>query len=209
MMATRNRGKLLEHRQPFPGDARLDPKEARQVAAWSAQARDEPCTNGIGDPDKNDGDGTALPLKCGDHLRRVREDYIGLEGDELLSARMLLACSGRREANVEAYIAPLIPPKLFEPLSERHQACLHFRIAFGISDQHADPAHLVGALRSRSERPSRRCAADKRDEMPSLHGSPLYGGNVSLLAALCSTALLQHRCRRLLWRTQTIIIRAR
>jgi hypothetical protein len=125
----------------------------------------------------------------------VCEDYIGLEGDELLSARVLLACAGRSEANVETYIATLRPPKLFEPLSERHQACLHFRIAFGVSNQHTNPTHLIGVLRSRSERPGRRCAADKRDEMPSLHGSPLYGGNLPWLPALCSTAILQRRCR--------------
>ena len=130
----RNWGNRLEHCQPFPSDACFDTKEARQVAARPAQARDEPCTDRIGDPDKHDGDCTALPLQCSDYLRRVSEDYIGLEGDEFLSARVLLACSGRSEANVETYIATLRPPKLFEPLSERHQACLHFRIAFGGGD---------------------------------------------------------------------------
>jgi hypothetical protein len=123
----------------------------------------------------------------------VSEDYIGLEGAELLSARVLLACSCRSEANVDTYIATLDPPKLFEPLSERHQACPHFRIAFSVSDQHTNPTHRIDVLRSRSERPSRRCAADKRDEMPSPHESPFTAGNLPLLAALCSTAIWQRR----------------
>jgi hypothetical protein len=66
----------------------------------------------------------------------------------------------------------LRPSELFESPSERHQACLHFRIAFGVSNQHTNPAHLAGVLRGRSERPSRRCAAEKLDEMTSLHDRP-------------------------------------
>jgi hypothetical protein len=114
----------------------------------------------------------------------VSEDYIGLEGDELLSARVLLACSCRSEANVDTYIATLDPPKLFEPLSERHQACLHFRIAFGVGDQHTNPTDLIDVLRSRSERRSRRCAADKRDEMPSPHESPLYRRKLAIVGSV-------------------------
>jgi len=49
-------------------------------------------------------------------------------------------------------------------------------------------------LRTRDGRP-RHCAADKRDEMPSPHGSTLYRGSLPLGAALCSTAILQGRCR--------------
>jgi hypothetical protein len=39
-------------------------------------------------------------------------------------------------------------------------------------------------LRSRSERPSRRCDADKRDEMPSPHESPLYRRKLTIVGSV-------------------------
>jgi hypothetical protein len=43
------------------------------------------------------------------------------------------------------------------------------RIAFGVSQQHANPPHPLGLLRARRERPRGRRAAEQQYELAALH----------------------------------------
>jgi hypothetical protein len=57
---------------------------------------------------------------------------------------------------------------LLEPLQERPDASLKFRVVRGCGQEHADAPHPLTLLRARRERP-RGCAAKKRDEFASFH----------------------------------------
>lgn len=109
----RNWRNLLEHRQPFAGDARFDAKKAGQIAARPVQARRESGADWVGDPDKDNWDGAALPLQGGDDLRGVCENHVGIDRDDFSRTRLLLSRAGRREANINADIAAFRPPQLF------------------------------------------------------------------------------------------------
>src|SRR5947208_1968523 len=77
-----------------------------------------------------------------------------------------------RKAIVDADIAALRPSKPFEPMPERREARLVFRIVLGERHEHADPPHAVALLRPRRQRPRRRHAAEKGDELAPLHEWP-------------------------------------
>src|SRR5262249_42977376 len=60
---------------------------------------------------------------------------------------------------------PVNPARLREPLQERPDPGLKFRIVRGCRQQHADAPHPLRLLRARRERPRRRRAADQRNEL--------------------------------------------
>jgi len=59
-------------------------------------------------------------------------------------------------------VAALGPAQLGEPLPERGNTGLSFRIAFRKVHQHADPPHPLRLLRARRKRPRDRRAAEQR-----------------------------------------------
>src|SRR5439155_24781668 len=96
-------------------------------------------------------------------------DHVGLQGDQLFREYLRPFRAGLRKAIVDADIAALRPSKPFEPLPERREARLAFRIVLGEGQQHADAPHPIGLLRPRRPRPRRRRAAEEGDELASLH----------------------------------------
>ena len=66
-------------------------------------------------------------------------------------------------------LRPIGPAQLLQPLQERRDAGLTFRIVRGCGHEHADAPHPLGLLRARRERPRGRRAAEKRDELAPLH----------------------------------------
>jgi hypothetical protein len=78
---------------------------------------------------------------------------------------------GGAPTNVDPQIAAIGPTQLLKPLREPGELGLSARIVFVRVDQHADPPHAIGLLRSRHQRPRRR-AAEPRDELPPSHGYP-------------------------------------
>jgi hypothetical protein len=54
--------------------------------------------------------------------------------------------SSRHTARRPPNIATLRPPQLLQPLLERSQRCLHFRVALAKREQHAD-ARPLGEIR--------------------------------------------------------------
>ena len=66
--------------------------------------------------------------------------------------------------------ASLRPSQPIEFPPERRELRLHIRIVLGEAREHADAPHALALLRARRERPCRRAAAEKGNELPSPHG---------------------------------------
>jgi hypothetical protein len=58
---------------------------------------------------------------------------------------------------------------LLQPLQERRDAGLPFRVICGRAQERADAPHAVCLLRARDERPCRSRATSKRDELAPPH----------------------------------------
>src|SRR5262249_20750351 len=58
---------------------------------------------------------------------------------------------------------------MLQPLQERCEARLHFRIVRGQAHEDANASHSLGLLRARRQRPRSRRAAEQRDEVAALH----------------------------------------
>jgi hypothetical protein len=67
---------------------------------------------------------------------------------------------------------------LLQPLQERPDPGLKFRIIRGCGQEYADAPHAFGLLRPCRERPSRRRTTDKRDELAPPHCRPRSSGQV-------------------------------
>src|SRR5262249_44394542 len=74
-------------------------------------------------------------------------------------------------ARIDPYVATYSPTQQSQPLMERCEASLEYRIACGCGQEHADPPHAPVLLGSRYERPRRRRAAEQRDELAPPHHS--------------------------------------
>src|SRR5262245_9939203 len=72
-------------------------------------------------------------------------------------------------ARVDPHVTADAPARLLQPLQERPDAGLKFRIVRGSGQEHADAPHAVALLRTCREWPRRRHAAEKRDELPPFH----------------------------------------
>jgi len=57
---------------------------------------------------------------------------------------------------------------LLQPLRKGRDATRRCRIVGGLRHERADPAHAIGSLRVRRNRPRRRRAAEQRDELAAL-----------------------------------------
>src|SRR5262249_38008247 len=62
-------------------------------------------------------------------------------------------------------VASFRPTQVLQRLAERRNTRLCLRITLGKAHQHADPSRPAGLLRVRRQRPRRRGAAEKRDEL--------------------------------------------
>src|SRR4029077_17687045 len=85
--------------------------------------------------------------------------------------------TGSGPAGVDPHVAADGPAQLLQPLQERPDAGLKFRIVRGYGQEYADAPHRLRLLRARSQWPRRRRAAEQRDELASfqlieLHSIP-------------------------------------
>ena len=92
-----------------------------------------------------------------DQFRRVFANVVGI---------------ARGPAGVDPHVAAVGPAQLLQPLQERRDAGLCFRIVRGRVHEHADAPHPLGLLRARGERPRGRRAAEQRDELAPPHVRP-------------------------------------
>jgi hypothetical protein len=147
-----------------PGD------EAGGVAPRPREARDESAADRIGDVDENDGDDARSLQQRRGRQRTCRKNEVGLEGNEFLGKSLdRLLVVGFRPAHVDPDAATFHPAELLKALPERRKGGLGFRVAFGITHQHADPSQRTALLRSRRERPCRQRPAESPDEFASPH----------------------------------------
>ena len=162
---------LLE--QVRPACRRSSPPTWRNgdVAAWTRQARDETAADRIGNHRKNDWDGACL-LQHPAVVEMIAKNKVGLQRYEFLREPLRRTPHLTRSGECRSGCCGPPSTRASESLPERRDPGLCFLVALGIPHQHADPPHPVGLLRARSERPIRRRATEKRDELASLHVRP-------------------------------------
>src|SRR5262249_40272061 len=77
---------------------------------------------------------------------------------------------GRGPAGLDTQVLPDAPAQYGQPLQERSEAGLPYRIIGKCREEHADAPYPLALLRPRHERPRRRRAAEQRDEFaPGAH----------------------------------------
>ena len=69
-------------------------------------------------------------------------------------------------------LRPMVQPNCCQPLQERRDAGLIFRIVRGCGQEHADAPHPLGLLRARRERPRRRRTTQNTEKFPPPHVRP-------------------------------------
>ena len=89
-----------------------------------------------------------------DQFRRVSANFVGLAGGP---------------ARLDPRVAADAPAQQRQPLQERPDANLEFRIIRSSRQKYPDAARGLALLRARRERPRRRRAAEQRDELAPLH----------------------------------------
>src|SRR5262245_41549296 len=99
----------------------------------------------------------------------MSQDDVRGEGNQFcrVSTSVLgIACG---PAIVDAHVPAVGPAKFLQPLHERREAGLTFRIARGQRMEHAYAPYPLALLRARRERPSRRAANQLDERAPSHH----------------------------------------
>ena len=170
---------LLEQFQPFPAHAVFDIHETGGVAARPRQAVDEAGADRIGDNREHDRHGAGR-LQQRPHGRgAVGQDDVRRERGQFRCVSANFGGIGRGPADVDPDVAADGPAQLRQPLKERPDAGLKFRIIRGYGQQHADAPHALGLLRARHERPRGRRATNNTEKFPSPHARPLRSSIVS------------------------------
>src|SRR6266481_5604938 len=105
----------------------------------------------------------------------TRQHHVRRERGQFRRVSANVGGTGRGPASVDAHVAADGPPRLLQPLQERPDAGLKFRIVGGCGQEHADASHTLGLLRARRERPCSRRAAEERDELASFAGCTTSG----------------------------------
>jgi hypothetical protein len=99
-------------------------------------------------------------------------DNVGLKADQLLRERSYPIVVTAGPTNVHPHVAAIGPPQVGKRLRERRDARLRRGIVLVARQEHADAPYAIALLRPRRERPSRRRAAQKGDELAPLHLFP-------------------------------------
>src|SRR5262245_21863325 len=86
------------------------------------------------------------------------------ERDQFRRVSPNLSDIGGGPARIDPYVATYSPTQQSQPLMERCEASLEYRIACGCGQEHADAPHAPVLLASRYERPRSTRACEQRDE---------------------------------------------
>ena len=137
-----------------PGRARLSTKPAPTGSGT--------CANTIGTVRVACSNGARVASPTGqDDIRRERDQFRRVSTGSVGIARP--------PAIVDPHVAADGPAQFLQPLQERSDAGLRFRIVRDQVREHADATHPLGLLRARRERPRSRRAAEERDELAPFH----------------------------------------
>ena len=82
------------------------------------------------------------------------QDDVGRERDQFRRVSANGVGIGRGPAGVDPHVAADGPAQQRQPLMERRDAGLKFRIVRGRGQEHADAPHALALLRARGERPN-------------------------------------------------------
>src|SRR5262249_54120798 len=121
------------------------------------------------------GTGAGRLLQCLNARGGRSQNHVRRERPKLLGISVKAIGVARCPAGVDPYVAAVSPARLLQPLDERDNARLSFRIVRGQVHQNTDPPRPFALLRACRKRPRGRCAAEQRDELASPcveHGLP-------------------------------------
>src|SRR6516225_2139964 len=144
---------------------------AGEVAAWLRQAGHQTLSDRIVDDIEYNRDGTSRLFQCGSDRRPASDDEVRCRTYQLLRIGSDRAQVSTGISMLASDLAVLGPPERLEPLPKRNNAGQRFRIVLDVRMEERDATHARRLLRSRRERPRGRRAADKRDEVASVHST--------------------------------------
>ena len=122
---------LLEQLQPFAADAVFELREPGDVAARPRQARDEAGADRIDDLHEHDRHGAGRLLQRRHDRDAAGQDDVRRERDQFRRVSCECARDRRSPAVVDPHVAAVGPAQLLQPLQERREAGLRFRIVRG------------------------------------------------------------------------------
>ena len=141
---------LREQFEPLAPQRRFHMDEAGKVPSRALQARNEARADRVGNNRKYNRDRPRLPLECSGRWSSVREDYVGLQIEQLFRKHPHQVYLAGGPTNVHAQVAAIGPTELRESLREPGEVGLCLRIVFIERHQNAEPPHAVRLLRARS-----------------------------------------------------------
>src|SRR5262249_48954504 len=97
------------------------------------------------------------------------QTYVGRKRDQFRRILGVGVCTRATPTIVDPHVAARSPPCFLQPLCERGNTSVPFRIVSSQIDEHADASHPLGFLRPRRKRPRSRRATEHRDELPAPH----------------------------------------
>src|ERR1035437_5297801 len=181
---------FFEQLDPFAAQRRLEWREPSHVSAWPRHARNVTHANGIADHYEYDRHGLRLLPECDQIRRATAHNRIRLGRNEFRRIFpyqvALTACPTVLDLDVLSFK----PSEPLKAIAKRLRARV---VPWRPSSQHADAPHPPELLRPHRERPCRRRAADKCDELTAPHSitSSAVASSVGGTVRPCAFAVLR------------------
>src|SRR5262249_39818257 len=133
------------------------------------QACDEAGTDRINNLHENDRYGTGDMLQGRYADAGGSQNNVRRERDQFCRILSHGVCTRATPTIVDPHVAARTPPCFLQPLCERGNTSVPFRIISSQIDDHADAPHALALLRACRTRPSYCRAAEQRDERAAFH----------------------------------------
>src|SRR5260370_10698235 len=119
----------------------------------------------FGNNHEYDRDRAGFPLQRRSPRRSLRQDHVGLYGDQLFRESPCPIYVAATPTNLHPEVATVGPTTFCKALHELGKLGLSFGVVFFHAHQHADAPHPLALLRPRRERPRRRPTAQQRKDL--------------------------------------------
>jgi hypothetical protein len=139
--------RLLQDLDPFSGDGGVEIGEAGDVPFRSGIVADEAAADRVGHLGEHDRNGARELLQDREQRRAAGDQDIHGQADQLATVGAHPIGIAGGPANLDLDVAALDPPELVELHAQRRISRLSLRIALGVDQDHAEPAHAL--LRAR------------------------------------------------------------
>jgi len=153
------------------------------------QAGDEAAADRIADEREYDRYGLRFLLKDPGHLIRASHHDVGRRGDQLSCKSASLVGIAAGPTIVALEVAPFNPAQALQALQQRRDIGLSFRVALGVSHEHADAPHPLVLLLPRRQRPCSGRTTEKPNELAPSHSITAFARASSLFGIVSPTAL--------------------